>query len=84
MHHHSTKQSRNIPPRCIICGWAVMPEFAFDVHDNGRQWAHPDCLAVTTSDYVGIPSRPIRRGQRVIHTCGDLLCCNPRHLEVRG
>ena len=63
----------------------MRPDFAFDASPNedGTAWVHPDCYAYTHSDEVGVPSRTLAWGQRLIHTCGDAMCVRPDHLEVR-
>ena len=85
MRRKSSRRARHSVSRhCTICSFPVLPSFAFDVSplEDGSVWMHPDCFAYTHSDTVGIPSRPLDRGRRLRHTCGDATCVNPAHLEV--
>jgi hypothetical protein len=71
------------PCFCQICGGPVRRDFAFDVGPS--QWVHPSCFAYTHSasgTNGEVPDRPLEKGQRLQHTCGNAMCCNPAHLEI--
>jgi len=71
------------PCFCQICGGLVQRDFAFDVGPS--EWCHPDCLIYTKGASLTdgqFPDRPLKKGQRLLHTCGNPRCCNPAHLEI--
>lgn len=84
MRGHSNAPGRLVVARCEICGGVVTPDFAFDMSEweDGSKWAHPSCFAYTHSDSTGTPSRKLKKGQRVVQTCGNGLCLNPKHLKA--
>ncbi len=96
MSRHTNRQNRVRRPRprkpdhplsdCTICGAPCYPAFFVDIHGDMSCKAHPDCVMCTSPWVFGEdkPPKPIEKGQRVFHTCGNPMCIAYDHLEVVG